>query len=89
MNSLITQQDREFRQLQASMGFRWGTDVQYLYMLHLQPRDQHVRSGTQSKNQKRGASSSATQSAKSKGDNHDTGICRNYNNNKGCTFPKC
>ena len=81
--------DREYRQLQASMGFRWGTDVQHLHMLHLQPRDKQVRPGTQSQNQKRGASSSATQSAKSKGDNRDTGICRNYNSDKGCTFPKC
>lgn len=31
--------DREYRKLQADMGFWWGTDVQHLHMLHLQPRD--------------------------------------------------
>ena len=30
--------DREYRKLQGSMGFRWGTDVQHLHTLFLQPR---------------------------------------------------
>ena len=28
--------DREYRKLQASMGFQWGTDVQHLHKLFLQ-----------------------------------------------------
>ena len=30
--------DREYRKLQASMSFHWGTDVQHLHTLFLQPR---------------------------------------------------
>ena len=34
--------DREYRKLQGSMNFRWGTDVQHLHTLFLQPRDNLV-----------------------------------------------
>ena len=85
--SSVLQYDREYRQLQASMGFRWGTDVQHLHMLHLQTRDKQVKSIPQFQNQKRGAGSG--QSARSKGDNRETGICRNYNSDKGCSYQKC
>lgn len=33
--------DREYRRLQSSMGFRWGTDVQHLHTLFLQPREKN------------------------------------------------
>lgn len=46
--------DREYRQLQASMGFRWGTDVQHLHTLHLQTRDKQVKQGSQSQAPKKG-----------------------------------
>ena len=39
--------DREYCQLQSNMGFRWGTDVQHLHMLHLQRSDRQVKTGTQ------------------------------------------
>lgn len=51
--SSVLQYDREYRQLQASMDFRWGTDVQHLHMLHLQPRDKQVKSIPQFQNQKK------------------------------------
>ena len=38
--------DREYQQLQANMGFRWGTDVQHLHTLHLQSRDKLVTQGS-------------------------------------------
>lgn len=41
--------DKEYRQLQASMGFRWGTDLQHLHTLHLQPRDRLSNQGTNPK----------------------------------------
>ena len=80
--------DREYRQLQASMGFRWGTDVQHLHMLHLQTRDKQVKPNPQFQTQKKGASNSG-QPTRSKGDNRETGICRNYNSDKGCAYQKC
>ena len=56
--------DREYRRLQATMGFRWGTDVQHLHTLHLQQRDRPVvqnslgaakhKLGVQNLGQKRG-----------------------------------
>ena len=33
---------REYRKLQASMGFRWGTNVQHLHTLFLQTRNQSL-----------------------------------------------
>lgn len=41
--------DREYRKLQSSMKFRWGTDVQHLSNIHLQPRDRPVAQGSQQK----------------------------------------
>ena len=86
--SSVLQYDREYQQHQASMGLRCGTDVQHLHMLHLQTRDKQVKSIPQFQNQKkRGAGSG--QSARSKGDNREAGICRNYNSDKGCSYKKC
>ena len=46
--------DREYRQLQSSMGYRWGTDVNHLHTLHLQPGDNPIKQVQQSHSQKRG-----------------------------------
>ena len=70
LNSVLLY-DREYRQLQANIGFRWGIDVQHLHMLHLQSRDKQVKTGFQSQNQKKGPSG---QSVRSKGDSRDTAI---------------
>ena len=73
--------DREYRKLQADMGFRWGTDVQHLHTLHLQPRD---------KLSKQGPVHVAQQSRKGNGQAPNrpkqgkTGVCRNFNSDKGC-----
>lgn len=81
--------DREYRQLQASMGFRWGTDVQHLHILHLQPRDKQFKQGVPSQAPKKGGGNGQTQQFRQKSENRDPGICRNFNSDKGCTFPRC
>ena len=77
--------DREYRQLQANMGFRWGTDVQHLHTLHLQPRDKLVNQGY-SATQKKGITNSQGPKKRVK---HENDTCRNYDSAKGCTFQKC
>ena len=78
--------DREYRQLQSNMGFRWGTDVQHLHMLHLQPRDRQVKTGTQNHTGRKNVSNSQPNYSKPKG---ESGICKNFNSEKGCSFQKC
>ena len=78
--------DREYRKLQASMNFRWGTDVQHLHTLCLQARDKPVAQGMQ------GPKKPGTQRpGGGKGDKsrRDTPICRNFNSTRGCTHPNC
>ena len=45
--------DREYRQLQASMGMRWGTDVRHLSDVHLREKPGGNSSGGQSRRDKR------------------------------------
>ena len=75
--------DREYRQLQASMGFRWGTDVQHLHTLHLQPRERQSNQGTNPKK------SNQTPNPSKKPERREPGICRNFNSAKGCTYSQC
>ena len=73
--------DREYRKLQASLNFRWGTDVQHLSNIHLQARDKPAAQGSQKK--------APTQFKQNKGGPAKTDICRNYNSQKGCAFSDC
>lgn len=75
--------DREYRQLQSNMQFRWGSDVQHLHTLHLQPRDRLPAHGASSKK-----SNPQTQFPK-KPEKKEQNVCRNYNSVKGCPFPQC
>ena len=34
----VWEHDRDYRKLQAQHGFRWGTDVSHLYLVHLRPK---------------------------------------------------
>lgn len=77
--------DREYRKLQSSMKFRWGTDVQHLSNIHLQPRDRPVAQGSQ---QKRHSVQGKQNGKPSKGKN-DPPICRNFNSQKGCSLSDC
>ena len=81
--------DREYRQLQANMGFRCGTDVQHLHTLHLQSRDRQRKPRAQSQLPEKCGGSNHNQQPKSKADNREMGICKMFNSEKGCTFPKC
>ncbi|MEW8147758.1 MAG: hypothetical protein AB2788_18585 [Candidatus Thiodiazotropha endolucinida] len=76
--------DREYRKLQASLKFRWGTDVQHLSNIHLQAREKSAVQGSQQK--KSQPSNKPFKNGKSK---PDTVVCRNFNTQKGCTYPDC
>ena len=75
--------DREYRKLQATMQFRWGTDVQHLSNLHLQARDKPAAQGSQLK---KNFPVRPTKNVKSK---PDKPVCRNFNSQKGCTLTEC
>lgn len=75
--------DREYRKLQAEMGFRWGTDVQHLHTLFLQPRERNATNPLQSR---RGPVQHTKQF---KPEKREIGICRNFNAKKGCSFSGC
>lgn len=77
--------DREYRKLQGSMNFRWGTDVQHLHTLFLQPRV----SGSQpnsTNSQRKGSNHQFSSKPKV---NKRVEICRNFNSDKGCSFEQC
>ena len=75
--------DREYRKLQAQMGFRWGTDVQHLHTLCLQPRDKQPSQGV-----KKPVGPKPT-GGKQEKPKRDSPICRNFNSSKGCTHQTC
>ena len=81
----VLQYDREYRELQASMGFRWGTDVQHLHKLHLIPREKAhtLTAAGVKKSQQLGGGQ------KVKPERRDSGICRNFNTKKGYSFASC
>ena len=79
--------DREYRKLQASMGFRWGTDVQHLHTLFLQARSQP--SAQASQQVKKGANANGQKPGKFNKDRKGKEICRNFNSSKGCSFSDC
>ena len=80
--------DREYRKLQSSMGFRWGTDVQHLHTLFLQPRDKPTAAGGQLP--KKGTNKVSGQKfGKNDKEKGETPICRSFNSQKGCTFQNC
>lgn len=76
--------DREYRRLQSSMKFRWGTDVQHLSNIHLLPRDKPAVQGSQAK--KNLPATKPNKTGKSK---PEMVICRNFNSQKGCSFTEC
>lgn len=81
--------DREYRKLQASEGFRWGTDVQHLHQLNLQPREKTQSTHSQVTKKFQVSGSGTKTSYGNKPEKRDLGICRNFNSAKGCTFPQC
>ena len=79
--------DREYRKLQASMNFRWGTDVQHLHTLCLQARDKPSAQGMQTAAKK--PVMQRPGGNRSDRPKRDIPICRNFNSAKGCTHPNC
>lgn len=77
--------DREYRKLQATMGYRWGADVQHLHTLFLQPRDKPTAQASQQP--KKGKPGGPNPGRLDK--NKEIPVCRNFNSQKGCTFPDC
>ena len=78
--------DREYRRLQSSMGFRWGTDVQHLHTLFLQPREKTTTQNTQPK---KGMPVTQPGGKLNKDKTREKPVCRNFNAPKGCSFPNC
>ena len=76
--------DREYRKLQSSMGFRWGTDVQHLHTLFLQARDKPTIQGNPPKK-----GTPTTQQGGKPNKPKEKPVCRNFNTPKGCSFPSC
>ena len=74
--------DREYRKLQADMEFRWGTDVQQLHTLHLQPRIKLSKQAPLAQQTRKGSSNVHVSSNKPKQGKRDIGICRNFNSVK-------
>ena len=69
------------------MSFRWGTYVQYLHTLFLQP---HVGPGSQanaSTDQRKGNAGNQFP-PRSKGDK-SADVCQNYKSDRGCSFEQC
>ena len=78
--------DREYRKLQASMGFRWGTDVQHLHTLFLQPRDKPAAQGNLPK---KGMPNGQTAGKPNKDKTKEKPICRTFNAQKDYSFSNC
>lgn len=70
--------DREYRKLQAQMGFRWGTEVTHLQAIWLKTLDQPTTStGSRTVKQK----GPATKEGKT--------ICKLFNGSGGCSYADC
>lgn len=78
--------DREYRKLQGTMNFRWGTDVQHLHTLFLQPGASSGPQWNLTNIQRRGGSNQS--SSKPRSDKRFD-ICRNFNSDKGCSYEQC
>ena len=79
--------DREYRQLQARHGFRWGTDVPHFHSIHLQPR--LVRQSPVA--QQKGVTGTQKNTA---GPAHNLTldgkvICKLFNSKSGCHYKEC
>ena len=78
--------DIEFRKLQGSMNFRWGTDVQHLHTQFLQPRPNAGSQGNTTNTQRKPPGS--VNHPKPEVDKR-VDICRRVNSEKGCSYDQC
>ena len=79
--------DRNYRQLQAQNGFRWGTDVPHLQNVHLIPRMPRSNSNQLHK----GGPSQPNRAPQNPGPLTLDGrvICKLFNTKAGCHFKEC
>ena len=77
--------DREYRKLQSTHDFRWGTDVTHLQSVYLQPR------GPRPTNLAKGPThlSPKPQSSQSPLTLDGQVICKMFNTKSGCTYKDC
>lgn len=81
--------DREYRKLQASHGFRWGTDIPHLHSVHLQARPVK-QSGQYSGKGHTGGSGNHTRSSYQGPITTDGKvICKLFNSRGGCHYKDC
>ena len=80
--------DREYRKLQASHGFRWGTDIPHLHVIQLVPRaprnDRKLKSINVSGPQPRPTNISFSPRTLD-----GRAICKLYNSPRGCGYVDC
>ena len=79
--------DREYRKIQSTMNFRWGTDVQHLHTLFLQPRSNSSIQTNPIVAKRGAANQSGTRSRPDR--RTDNNFCRNFNSDKGCSYEQC
>ena len=79
--------DREYRKLHSSMNFHWGTDVQHLHTLFLQPRASLGPQGNQTNGQKKGVGYQPAQKPLRR--EKCLEVCWNFNSEKGCSYAQC
>ncbi len=81
--------DREYRKLQAQLGFRWGTEVTHLQAIWLKEQDHRsstsARSVTSVTNKFTGAPNKPRNPVTVDGKT----ICKMYNTQSGCTYNGC
>ena len=82
--SSVWEHDRDYRKLQSQHGFRWGTDVSHLHLVHLRPRINQGRLGQKARN----PTSAFNRNFKDKG-NEGKETCRKFNSRAGCPFTDC
>ena len=78
--------DREYRKLQGSMHYRWGTDVQHLHTLFLQPRPNGGSQANAPATQRKGGNYQNKPKAEKRNEHN---ICRNFNSERGCSYDQC
>ena len=79
--------DRQYRQLQARHGFRWGTDVPHFHTIHLQPRTARPTNPAPHK-----ANTAPHKSVSNTAQNLTLDgkvICKLYNSKAGCHYKEC
>ena len=79
--------DREYRKLQATHHFRWGTDIPHLHSVHLQARP--VKYGQPGGKVYNSSGNSQVRSHQGPMTTEGKIICKLYNSKGGCHYKEC